>query len=208
MYQSYLNKTHKEYFNKDKKVIEKEYLDKYKNLINKVNSKILDLGAGNGNDSIYLKNLNKEVIALDYSDVALSNIKELDNNIITINHDLSIFPYPFKDNGFALIIADLSLHYFNNETTIKIMNEIKRILKSKGVLLVRVNSTNDINYGAKKGIKLEKNYYFVDGYNKRFFNYEDAKKYFSIIGEVSINKGKMYRYTKPKEVLEIEVIKK
>lgn len=208
MYQSYWNKLHKEYFNKDKEVLEKEYLDKFKNLINKVNSKILDLGAGNGNDSLYLRNLNKEVIALDYSDVALSNIKELDNSITTINHDLSHFPYPFKDNEFDLIIADLSLHYFNNETTFKIMNEIKRILKSNGVLLARVNSTNDINYGAKKGIKIEENYYFVDGYNKRFFNYEDAYKYFSIIGEVSINEGKMYRYTKPKEVIEIEVIKK
>ncbi len=37
--------------------------------------------------------------------------------------------FPIDDKKYSLIIADLSLHYFNNETTIHIMKEIKRILK-------------------------------------------------------------------------------
>jgi hypothetical protein len=50
------------------------------------------------------------------------------------------------------MIADLSLHYFSWDETKKIVNEIKRVLKEDGFLLVRVNSVNDTNYGAGKGI--------------------------------------------------------
>ena len=35
----------------------------------------------------------------------------------------------FEDNSFNIIIADICLNFFNEEKTIHIMNEIKRILK-------------------------------------------------------------------------------
>ena len=55
--------------------------------------------------------------------------------------------------------------------------------------------------------KLEENYYFVGGYNKRFFTLEDAKKFFSIIGNVKANEENMSKYNKPKMVIEVEVEK-
>jgi SAM-dependent methyltransferase len=58
---------------------------------------------------------------------------------------------PFKDESIGLIIADLSLHYFDNETTKNIVNEIRRVLKHNGCLIGRVNSINDFNFGAGSG---------------------------------------------------------
>lgn len=92
--------------------------------------------------------------------------------------------FPIADNKYSLIIVDLSLHYFNNETTIHIMREIKRILKDNGILLSRVSSINDFNFGAGQGEELEDNYYFEGDYTKRFFDLEDVNKYFGIIGNV------------------------
>ena len=116
-------------------------------------------------------------------------------------------PLPFKNTSFDLIIADLSLHYFDEKTTKNIMKEIKRILTDKGHLIARVNSVFDVNHGAGQGQKIESNFYFVEGYNKRFFDLKDAKKFFSIIGKAQIKQAEMLRYSKPKKVLEIDVEK-
>lgn len=86
------------------------------------------------------------------------------------------------------------------------MKEVKRVLTAHGILLARVNSINDINYGAGLGEKIEDNYYYVDGYNKRFFTLEDAQRFFSIVGEVTVTSAQMLRYSKPKELLEISAI--
>lgn len=53
-----------------------------------------------------------------------------------------------------------SLHYFNNEAIKSIVEEIKRVLITDGYIIVRVNSVNDINYGAGNGEEIEKNFYF------------------------------------------------
>lgn len=65
--------------------------------------------------------------------------------------------FSIADKKYSLIIADLSLHYFNNETTIHIMKEIKRILKDGGVLLAIVALVNDFNFGAGQGEKQDNN---------------------------------------------------
>ena len=88
------------------------------------------------------------------------------------------------------------------------MKELKRILKSGGTILARVNSVNDNNYGAGKGEMLEHNYYYVTGYNKRFFDEEDIKKFFSIIGDVSYSEKVITRFGKNKKLFEIKVTKK
>lgn len=113
---------------------------------------ILDLGCGTGNDSLYLTSHNKKVIACDYSSVALEDVKKFIPNASTLQIDFAK-GLPFNDNSFDIIVADLSLHYFDSNTTIKIMKEVKRVLTAHGILLARVNSINDINYGAGLGEK-------------------------------------------------------
>jgi len=114
---------------------------------------------------------------------------------------------PFENETYDLIVADLSLHYFDTETTKSILREIKRILKKGETLLARVNSIFDINAGAGQGEKIEENFYFVEGYNKRFFSIDDAQRFFSIIGEVNAKEADILRYSKPKKVIEIKAVK-
>ena len=200
-FEEYWNSTHKKYDNG--KPIYDDWLDKYDEIFKKATSPILDLGCGTGNDTLYLTEKGYEVIACDYSTEALESVKKYIPSAQTLLVDISK-KLPFEDNKFEVIIADLSLHYFDNNTTIEIMKEIKRILKNGGYLLARVNSVNDINHGAGQGQKIEENLYFVEGYNKRFFSFEDVNKYFSIIGKVKVKEAEMLRYQKPKNVIEIE----
>ena len=201
-FKEYWDESHKTY--SMGKITYDNWLDKYKDVLDKCKTKVLDLGCGVGNDTLYLTERGFKVIACDYSDVALKHLKEQLKSVETKWLDIST-SLPFKDTTFDLVIADLSLHYFDGKTTIAIMKEIKRILKPNGHLLARVNSIADKNFGAGNGQKIEDNYYFVEGYNKRFFSIEDAKKFFSYIGKTKIKEADMLRYREPKKVIEVDV---
>lgn len=133
------------------------WLDEYKNILqeNKDNE-ILDLGCGIGADTLYLLERGYNVLSCDFSVEALKSIENNIPNSKTLYLDM-MKKFPIADKKYSLIIADLSLHYFNNETTIHIMKEIKRILKDGGVLLARVASVNDFNFGAGQGEKQDNN---------------------------------------------------
>lgn len=133
------------------------WLDEYKNILqeNKDNE-ILDLGCGIGADTLYLLERGYNVLSCDFSVEALKSIENNIPNSKTLYLDM-MKKFPIADKKYSLIIADLSLHYFNNETTIHIMKEIKIILKDGGVLLARVASVNDFNFGAGQGEKQNNN---------------------------------------------------
>lgn len=144
-FKDYWNETHKKF--SSGKIVYDNWLDDYKDVLNKCKTKVLDLGCGVGNDSLYLTEKGFDVIACDYSDIAIEKINKEFNNVETKIVDISKH-LPFEDNSFDLIIADLSLHYFDENTTKNIMREIKRILVPNGYLIARVNSVEDINHGA------------------------------------------------------------
>lgn len=188
------------------------WLDEYKNILDEnKDNEILDLGCGIGADTLYLLERGYNVLSCDFSVEALKSIENNIPNSKTLYLDM-MKKFPIDDKKYSLIIADLSLHYFNNETTIHIMKEIKRILKDGGVLLARVASVNDFNFGAGQGEKQENNCYFEGAYTKRFFDLEDVNKYFSIIGDVEARETQMTRdeeeYSKPKVLYTIKVEKR
>ncbi len=173
------------------------WLDNYNEIIKLNNLPIVDLGCGIGNNVLYLKMLNKEVIACDYSNEALKIIKKHFPNIQTKKFNM-LDGLPFINSFTNIIIADLSLHYFHENSTRKIIKEINRVLKKGGYLIFRVNSINDINYGALQGVKLEKNFFNINGEFKRFFNINDLKYFFTNWEIIDLVEEKMTRYEKPK----------
>ena len=115
----------------------------------------------------------------------------------------------FNDGEFSAVIANLSLHYFDNQTTIYIMKQIKRILNGCGVLIARVNTNLDTEFGAGDGIEIEPNFYKNPerGIDKRFFTEDSANQYFSIVGKPQITLKTITYIGKPKKCYEI-VVKK
>ena len=89
----------------------------------------------------------------------------------------------------------MSLHYFTKDTTYKILEEIKRVLKQNGILIFRVNSVNDINFEAKQGREIEKHLYETEESEyKRFFDINDIQEFFSIWDILYINEEKTERF--------------
>lgn len=190
---AYWNNIHTEYNREDIKF--DDWLGKFDEIIENADLPIIDLGCGSGNDTLYLINKNKKVISCDLSENAISNIKKnfpeiLDAKVVNMLDGL-----PFDDNSADLIIADLSLHYFNKNDTIYIINEIKRVLSNNGHLIFRVNSINDVNHGAGKGKEVEKNLFLTnDNRLKRFFDIEDINYFFGSFEIEYIKEEIMTRY--------------
>lgn len=187
------------------------WLDNYNDILQKnKDNEILDLGCGIGADTLYLIERGYKVLSCDFSKEALKSIKYNIPNSKTEYLNM-LEKFPIQDNTYSLIVADLSLHYFDSETTIHIMNEIKRILKYNGILLARVASVNDFNFGAGVGEELENNFYFEGAYTKRFFDKDDIEKYFGIIGIAESEEVSMTRnedeYLKVKKLYQVKVTK-
>lgn len=182
------------------------WLDKYEDILKKSkNIPIIDLGCGFGNDTLYLKERGYKVISCDISEEALSRLSNFIENPIVKLFDLRD-GLPFERCSARVIISDLSLHYFYWDETLRILKEIGRVLTDNGTLLLRVNSTKDINYGAGKGAELEENYYNVDGRLKRFFDRDRLEDLFKEWKIVHIEEYEMNRYKIKKVVFEVAAV--
>ena len=167
---------------------------------------IIDLGCGAGGDTLYLTERGHKIVACDYSEEALKIVNKFRPEVKTIQMDISK-TLPFEEESAEIIIADLSLHYFNDETTKNIVKEIKRVLKVKGYLIGRVNSINDLNYGAGSGDEVEKNFYLTEEGYKRFFSEEDIQYYFKDFAIEECAEKSVMKYGNEKRAFEFVVRK-
>ena len=66
----------------------------------------------------------KKVISCDFAEEALNVVKTIKGSKTLLFDMLETFP--FEDNSTDLVIADLSLHYFKEKDTNRIISEIKK----------------------------------------------------------------------------------
>lgn len=138
--------------------------------------RILDLGAGQGQDSRFFAEHGYEVVSTDFEESALLENKaklsgDLEQTITLRLVDLRTV-LPFEDESFEVVYTHLSLHYFDQETTTRIFGEIQRVLKPGGVLAFFVNSVHDPEYNT--GTKLEEDYFLIDKTKKRYFSIDST----------------------------------
>jgi ubiquinone/menaquinone biosynthesis C-methylase UbiE len=132
-------------------------------------SVILELGCGEGNDSIYFAKQGYQITATDFSDVAIERNKKRWSHadLVFTEQDISK-PLLFPDNSFDAVYARLSLHYFPDTVTRDIFHELNRVLKDGGMLCFMCKSTNDSIYG--KGDEIEPDMFELDGHVRHFFS--------------------------------------
>lgn len=187
------------------------WLDAYQSDLERAKVRqFLDLGCGTGADTQYLIERGYSVLSADYSQSALESVRRFIPGSETRYVDMNAL-LPFGDGQFPVVVADMSLHYFDRKTTVRLMGEIKRILSPGGVLLTRVSSTNDIAYGAGSGREIELRFYDHGGYAQRYLNEQDVKDFFGLIGKYTFRETAMTRrdsyYSTPKIMYEIRAEK-
>ncbi len=167
---------------------------------------LLDLGCGIGADTWYLLQRGYDVLSADYSREALRSIEAHLGGSKTAYVDMNE-RLPFPDGSFGVIVSSMALHYFDEATTCRVMDEIRRVLAPGGVLLARVSSMNDVAYGAGSGRQIEPHFFDHGSYAQRYLTSEDVSRFFGRVGELSFRETAMTRdeayYSVPKMLWEI-----
>ncbi len=154
------------------------WLNKYTEIFKKVKfGKALDLGCGLGQYTSFLLDKGFDTISADISKDVLKKVKENNPNTETIMLDMSK-SLPFQDKQFDLVFANLSIHYFDKETTEKLLEEIRRILKDDGYFIGSVNSSKTYKFIEDIAIELEPNYYKENGRTVRLWDKEQFDYFF------------------------------
>jgi len=137
-------------------------------------SKIVELGAGLGRDTIYFAKNSIHVEALDYSQTGIKNInqKVKQNNLSNLVNTKIIDvrkTLPFKDNSIEGVYSHMLYCMALTMSDLESLNkEIHRILKPGGINIYTVRHTEDGDY--KKGIHRGEDMYENDGFIVHFFS--------------------------------------
>lgn len=178
----------KEHINKE--LEEDIWIDAYNSFFEN-KGKCLDLGCGIGQYSKRLMEYGYDVISADISDIALKKVSEFNEQIKKIDMRENL---PFVDNSFDLVFANLSIHYFSDDVTKKLMEEIKRILKNGGLFIGSVNGIQGYEKIKDTALELEQHYWFNKNKYIRLFDKEDLEYYLSIFKILNIEERETVRF--------------
>jgi SAM-dependent methyltransferase len=164
---------------------------------------ILELGCGGGRDSATLAAAGHRVVGIDLSAGGIAKARALVPS--GEFHCLDILaPFPVADGTAGVVVASLSLHYFPWPQTLALVARIRDVLRPQGLLLCRLNSTDDHHFGASGHPEISENYFKVDGEPKRFFDRAAVEKLFASGWQtLAICEAVINRYDRPKSVWEI-----
>jgi len=125
----------------------------------------LDIGAGEGRNSMFLAKNGFEVEAIDKIKEGLEKCKKFAKryNLPIRTRAIDIRKFKFEKNKYSLIIAIASLDFLKFSEAKKIVSKVKKSLKKKGVLYIVVFSTKDPAFKwCKKELKItEKNTFYL-----------------------------------------------
>ena len=115
---------------------------------------VLELAAGHGRDARYFAEQGFTVLATDFSDIAVDQIRRaaqadgLAAQISAIVHDMRE-PLPLKDRSVDGVFAHMALCMALSTKEIHIIiNEVWRVLRPGGTFVYTVRHTGDAHYGA------------------------------------------------------------
>ncbi len=162
---------------------------------------VLELGCGQGRDTIYFARNGFHVSALDYSTQGLEAIDakarelNLSHLIVTKMHDVRT-PFPFADGTFDACYSHMLLCMALTSAEIGFLSEeIRRVLKPGGLNIYTVRNTTDPHYrtGIHRG---EEMWEIGGGFIVHFFSrakVEQLAKGYEVVAVEEIEEGEVLK---------------
>ena len=136
---------------------------------------ILELGCGNGRDSLFFLSKGHKITAIDGSDVAI----EMLNRITNSNNALFVCGDFVKNKAlyqmkYDCIYSRFTLHAISEEQEDELLDNARYSLNNNGILAIEARTTNDEIYG--KGIEIENNAFIYNEHYRRFIDVNEFRK--------------------------------
>lgn len=130
---------------------------------------ILELGCGNGRDSLFFLSKGHKITAIDESDVAIEMLNQItnSNNALFVCDDF-VKRKALYQMKYDCIYSRFTLHAISEEQEDELLNNVRYALNRNGILAIEARTTNDELFG--KGIEIEKNTFFYNEHYRRFIN--------------------------------------
>ncbi len=133
-------------------------------------STLLELGCGQGRDSIFFTNLVSNVTSVDISENAINFVKKIKNERNLTNLDLFVHdikkPLTFLDKSFDMVYSNLALQFFDINQLNEIFSNISKIMSNDSFFMFSTKKPGDkyFNFGKK--------------ISENSFEYKDITRYF------------------------------
>lgn len=161
---------------------------------------ILELGGGQGRDTLFFARAGFHVHVLDYSDSAVGAIAEkaqqlgLAASVTARRHDVRE-PLPFDDESFDSCYSHMLYCMALTTAELEFLSaEVRRVLRPNGLHVYTVRHTRDPDYGT--GIHRGEDLYEIGGFIVHFFSKEKVEhlaKGYEILGIDEFEEGKLPR---------------
>ncbi|MGI9565577.1 MAG: class I SAM-dependent methyltransferase [Nitrosopumilus sp.] len=98
---------------------------------------LLDLGCGQGRDSIFLASLGYKVTAVDSSKIGIQQLlNEADSQEVKIDGIVSDIQDFKTEKRFDVILFDMVLHGFKKSTQLEMLDKYSNLLNKEGILCI------------------------------------------------------------------------
>jgi SAM-dependent methyltransferase len=141
--------------------------------------KLLELGCGQGRDTLFFASLDLDVYAIDSYLVAIETLKQKiakENTSIKLRQFDARQGIPFGTKYFDAVYSHMFYNMrFTDAELSFLFEESSRVLKNNGLLYFSVRSDKDVLYN--KGKKIDRHIYEINGFQIRFFTKEQIESF-------------------------------
>ena len=155
--------------------------------INVSGKDVLDLGAGDGKDSIEFAKHGYHVTSVDFSSIGISQLEEAAKklNLKVTGKIADLEKLELPENSYDVIYSNLGLHFFDDKTTRSIFTRIHKALRKNGMIFINAKAVTDDHYG--KGEQIGPDTYKYKGQLRHFFSDNYMRGLLSIFKNVVVN---------------------